>query len=102
MAKGMDTRLVWCGLIQSTPKIKAFYVGIMEKTFLFVCWIMTLFSLHTLKKCFEKCALLSFLKKKINGRFLSLQKSVNEELVLKSCKSKFEVTKISTNSHFKG
>lgn len=50
----------------------------MEETFFFVCWIIVLFSLHTLKNALMSVHDLSK-KKKINSRFLSLQKSVNEE-----------------------
>lgn len=78
MAKGMDTgRGEGWPLVQSTPKIMAFCLEIMEKMFSFVCWIMVLFSLHTLKKCFDIRALFS--KKKNQRQILSLQNSVNEE-----------------------
>lgn len=60
MTKEMDVYR----LIQSIPKIKAFYIGIMEKTFLFVCWIMMLLSFHTLKNALRNVHY--FLSKKIH------------------------------------
>lgn len=87
--------------MQTTPKIKAFHLRIMEKTFLFMCWIMVLFSLHALKNALIKghC----FLSKKKNQRQV-LSAKINKEgkLWLKSCKFKFEATKIFTSSYFKG
>lgn len=55
MAKGIDTdRAEGWPFMQTSPKIKAFHLGIMEKTFLFMCWIMVLFSLHALKNALIK------------------------------------------------
>lgn len=102
MAKGIDTgRGEGWPLMQTTPKIKAFHLGIMEKTILFMCQIMVLISLHTLKNALIK-GYRFFSKKKNQRQVLSAKINKERKLWLKSYKFKFEATKIFTSSYFKG